>query len=1401
MNRKIFTLLAGALLMLATVFSASAQSAITGMDLRLGDPVDKLVSGANPGYYHLKVDSMIDKVNGNWGGVYSANPLPDDIVLFMGIQDDVTKEYPLFIDRLNPVAPDNYHFFKSGTSVPPPVKPARSDASASSLWCTVIGDYDQGQNVIFDFTNKQQVEVQMTVDIDGYKTLDNGWTNTTYAAQAGLNIRHSKQSYVVPGMVYGWNFSTKYATGLEQKQPLFSYITRDSVAVLCLLNPNANENVVVKIASVGDVLAGNVHGMLYFTLYEAAPFALDAKDINTMFGTKDPAGAQKLTFTQDVSGTGIVNQFTASGIFAEELTDYTYITDNTSATDFGLDLIWDITTSPVSTFFDNMGSPIGTGSNSVATTSDILDFDKMGYMILKNGTDASAKFLYATQNYFQGNAGGTQFLNIGLRDKLFRDLDDADILEEDLYLFGQSIWRLIYYPSGDSIYINPYQATYLPTWNDRMMTVSGTGDKLVWTDELVQSSNYYTFRAHYQNLETPNGFGSYETMTSRLKYGTIASNNDIPEFFRYYHHNYVTIQTLTGNVRILTLGNGSAKADHTIDTWIRFNLYKACSATPVEDDRRTVPSDLYLIRSKVGNVEYFLNIPLYSATDSAIWTAIEPDVHPEYLPSYQWAVLKRVENATNSIITMYNREFDGTYFEVQLTKSTTNAFNILNMPTGVTEYWWNNKAINSNTASLAASKAANNTATFISLPADIKKDAKLGYSWVDPQTAQVTVYALNLAHGIDANRYIDWKGDFWKYPNTDTTVYVTGQSYYDRLYFKLDTVEGVNKFPIDKYGFVPKAKGAAGYIEDLVRLERRPYRLTFEDPYKMLCRDLFNLTNGPDDEYIMGNYTWNDASYYFGDPIFNLRHVYHKEINGKLVPFFALFQRINPNSNNYGYSSSLFNNNDNVAFEDWLTWKYNSDVASKLMDEFGANRGHSNNSYFKTGALVARVDDQTAKLKAVIRGDESTLVSAFRLVEDDDPIYRRFNTVEYDGAEPGNEDAPKFLKFHWMDNPSYHLFENTGLFPGQKTYWENYGIGTIKTPGRKNYLGSVNINQYSTAATSIYVDTAYINRGTGWIKPQYLLLVDPTWPDGELVCDEDGNWVTTNEGYLRGRYLINATDSARGVGSGAGNFTIRIVETAAGVEIPEYDGRNYLWDANWERLVFTDAIHAYDKDALYFANWPGVTLDDFTYANNSVVSVEKLEAASAAYNAATSELKPIRKVFLGNNDHKDVVFQMRLIERGANDFIMESETGEPNRQTSLVNMNRIWGTSYGQLNSLGKMIAPCVGGWVKIQNGPGVISRSDVIYNMAAGDRLNVKKTEDWPTANEPVAVAAPTVIGGDNAITILGAAGKKVTVSNVLGQTVAGVVLSSDNVTISAPKGVVIVAIEGESAVKTLVK
>ena len=69
------------------------------------------------------------------------------------------------------------------------------------------------------------------------------------------------------------------------------------------------------------------------------------------------------------------------------------------------------------------------------------------------------------------------------------------------------------------------------------------------------------------------------------------------------------------------------------------------------------------------------------------------------------------------------------------------------------------------------------------------------------------------------------------------------------------------------------------------------------------------------------------------------------------------------------------------------------------------------------------------------------------------------------------------------------------------------------------------------------------------------------------------------------------------------------------------------------------------------------------------------------------------------------------------------------------------------------------------------------------------------PTANESINAANNVVVAGVNgAVVVKGAEGKNVIVSTILGKVVANEVVSSDNATIVAPAGVVVVSVDGES-------
>ena len=91
-----------------------------------------------------------------------------------------------------------------------------------------------------------------------------------------------------------------------------------------------------------------------------------------------------------------------------------------------------------------------------------------------------------------------------------------------------------------------------------------------------------------------------------------------------------------------------------------------------------------------------------------------------------------------------------------------------------------------------------------------------------------------------------------------------------------------------------------------------------------------------------------------------------------------------------------------------------------------------------------------------------------------------------------------------------------------------------------------------------------------------------------------------------------------------------------------------------------------------------------------------------------------------------------------------------------------------------------------------VFANSDQ-YNRTNALRVKVTNVEA-PTANETIAAGNVVVAGTNGAVVVKGAEGKNVIVSTILGKVVANEVLTSDNAQITAPAGVVVVSVDGES-------
>jgi hypothetical protein len=447
------------------------------------------------------------------------------------------------------------------------------------------------------------------------------------------------------------------------------------------------------------------------------------------------------------------------------------------------------------------------------------------------------------------------------------------------------------------------------------------------------------------------------------------------------------------------------------------------------------------------------------------------------------------------------------------------------------------------------------------------------------------------------------------------------------------------------------------------------------------------------------------------------------------------------------------------------------------------------------GVLKMAVHDNSGRVGGEVKVS-TPRVSTFDIQPISEPLYRRFNKATEDLS-----DDPDTLMFYRARTDNGAGSKNYLYEDQHSIYSYDYaGVGTSAYGNGISFLGQINNKQdldnegkdkVYPHNFAIYVDTAYVNRGTGWIKPQYLLVVDPKTDFGYNGCPTCAPGADTVK-YVYGRYLRNQADSAWVNGAPNG----RVLKDT------------YIWKTQWNRLSFVNAIHA--LDTLYILN-EQTTVDPVTgdvfdpikqyYSNYQAgVGLQKTEVIDDPNNRVNFKKLysdgiasgKVKAVPLNNNKHKDEVFSFRFVERqidsdgneikdASKEFLIESES--TTRTTRPV-------------------IAPMEGGWIKIQDYVPVITRGAYRDVILQAEVFNVEKSEKAPVANETVAAATEDVkvISGKGSVTILNGAGKQVLISNLLGQTVVRAVLTSDQVTLDAPQGVVVVTIDG-NAVKAVVK
>jgi len=820
----------------------------------------------------------------------------------------------------------------------------------------------------------------------------------------------------------------------------------------------------------------------------------------------------------------------------------------------------------------------------------------------------------------------------------------------------------------------------------------------------------------------------------------------------------------------------------------------------LSDDRATVPANLYVIRDQLGR---YLVMPLEVGDFTPRWMYLNEWEKPLKTPSYQWLITQDNPNSMYSRIHLTNREFADVSINFSQIYALPTAFN------GYIKYWDPIKPTYGDIVGQGAKvyyKSDADAEGFFGsfkivlddpdvaalieagLEDQLTEDQwqrryrtspYLGYKYFSDESLHYFAYAFNYLNEASKDYFLYTPEIGKKNANgtQDSTLVVAK----NRNHFQLVLPRRFD-WSMEKYG-IGYGNGIPGFIpggelldlpetEDIARLVRNYYYIQQNDYWNFSWENNF-LTLDTDGHYVFTTEGYANESK-FQRAQFYLRFTYQPDNNlkgGKPDPIAI--------NNTYPEYYTLLHRVHESNF-DYINNTLGLQLAKTIRDIDFSHSGWNSSGY---GVLSLSIDDWNLYARAQTKTLGAQRVSSFALTTMSDPLYRRFNNelVNTDCGDTGS-DVPRTLKIYRTNNPfEDYIFEDQYSTNSYGLMAKNWNWKYIPYSGNGIHFAGVESKSIHASEVArdknhfddpwhnyaIYVDTAYVNRGTGHIKPQYMLAVGVKFYNGQCTSC---NIPITPATY--GRYLMNMTDSARVKDfdpelTGPPDFKKQIRDKA------------YIWDESWDRLAFVPAVHV--GDTLYILNVPANEAEKFL-KDNFIQKVDN-DVEALNYIKLGNHLL-VDKKLLDDNFHKDYVWSMRFFERNNyEDFLLESET-----------LNRD--------SSQGRMIAPMYGGWVKIQNHELVISRGSYADAILEAEKWNTEcanMTPEEAVSNE--AVAAVKVIAGEGSVTILNAAGKQVVINNVLGQTVAKAVLTSDNATIAAPKGVLVVAVEGESAVKAVVK
>ena len=322
---------------------------------------------------------------------------------------------------------------------------------------------------------------------------------------------------------------------------------------------------------------------------------------------------------------------------------------------------------------------------------------------------------------------------------------------------------------------------------------------------------------------------------------------------------------------------------------------------------------------------------------------------------------------------------------------------------------------------------------------------------------------------------------------------------------------------------------------------------------------------------------------------------------------------------------------------------------------------------------------------------------------------------------------------------SENVLDTIKIFRNDDNSYVLYEKGTLlanaKGEAIEGFLGMENINdpKYKDMHAAMLADTAF---HANTYRPQYMLAVDVDIVADGWTCPLNPEHNTAEWREEHGGHCADAVKDRPYI---QGRYLVNLVDSAKAFEGKKnpFIYQNDNASTEYYRLGFVQAKHI--GDSLIIAS----TNDTIDLANNPEDKVCTFAFKYVDANRDAFTIETLYDYTVAADDNKEI-------------------------------LNRTCG-------------------YIKYHNGTPVVTSNP--KEAWVFDLEELTGEENAPTANEEINAEGNVVVAGVNgAVVVKGAEGKNVIVSTILGKVVANEVVSSDNATIAAPAGVVVVSVDGES-------